>query len=171
MRIAENSLLCIACGGGIIMTALRMPGTWFIALAALVHQWMNNWPEGTRWILYVLACIALIAEAIEFASTGLAAKRAGASRQAAWGALIGGFAGMFLLTLPLWIIGSMIGAVLGSFLGAALTEIWVRRRLAHGARVGLFAALGMVVGTAMKVAAAILMSSILLTSAILQRTN
>lgn len=144
-----------------------MPGTWLIAITGVAHQWYNAWPEGKRWILYALLGLAVIAEVIEFAASGFTAKRAGATRQAAWGALIGGFLGMFLLALPLFVVGSMIGAVMGCFLGAALTEMWMREKVLHGARVGFFAAMGMVMGTVIKICAAMLMSSLLITSAIL----
>jgi hypothetical protein len=43
-------------------------------------------------------------------------------------------------------------------LGAAVAELSVRNHLAHGTRVGFFAALGMAMGTAAKVGLALVMS-------------
>ena len=164
---AELAILSIVCLAGLLLTALRMPGTWLIAGATLLDHWYHSWPTGQGWVLYTVLAIALLAEVIEFGASGFTARRAGATPQAAWGALLGGFIGIFLLAVPLFLIGSMIGAILGCFLGAALTEMWMRKRVLHGARVGFFAALGMVLGTVAKTAAALVMTALFLGSRLL----
>ena len=110
-------------------------------------------------------------EVIELAASAVIARRAGASGRAAWGGLIGGIAGMFLLSflVPIPIVGTMIGALLGCFSGAMIAELSVRRQLASGTKVGLFSALGFVLGTVTKVAIALVMSGILLTLALWPR--
>jgi len=100
------------------------------------------------------------------------ARRAGGSRQAAWGGMIGGIVGMLSLSflVPIPIVGTMIGALVGCFAGATIVELAVRKRLAQGTRVGLFAAMGFALGTAAKVAVALVMSGLLVTSVILAST-
>jgi uncharacterized protein YqgC (DUF456 family) len=108
----------------------------------------------------VLAGIALVGEAVELIASVITARRAGASKQAAWGGLIGGFVGMIVLSPPLPIIGTFLGAIFGCFLGAAVAEMWVRNHLTQGARVGYFAAMGFVIGAATKIGLALAMAGI-----------
>ena len=73
-----------------------------------------------------------------------------------------------MASLPIFVppLGTMVGAVLGCFAGATLIELAMRKKLAHGAKVGVFSAIGYALGTAAKVAIALVMSALLLTSAL-----
>lgn len=161
--IAAGILVVLACVAGVLLTAVRLPGTWLILLAALLYGWYDGWLRVTGSVLALLAAIAVIGEGVEFASSAIVAKRAGASRKAAIGALIGGFAGMFAFTIPLPIVGTMIGAALGCFLGAAIGEYAELRSLHRGAHVGFWSVVGFGAGIAAKLAAAFLMATILTT--------
>ncbi|MBI3834095.1 MAG: DUF456 domain-containing protein [Planctomycetes bacterium] len=160
----EIAALVLICGLGSILCVFRLPGTWFIVAAGLVDQALRHWPK--IWIIWVLIGVAVVAEFVEFATAGIVARRAGGSRASAWGGLIGGIAGVFIFSIPLPLIGSVIGALLGCFLGAAIVEVQIQQRLAHGARVGYFAAIGMAFGIVSKIAAAMLMSALLIGSVI-----
>ena len=76
---------------------------------------------------------------IELLAGSAGAKKAGGSRRAAWGALIGGLLGAILLTVPVPVIGTTIGLCIGVFVGALLGEMSVRDDPAHSIRVGIAA--------------------------------
>ncbi len=158
----------LACLAGVLMTVVRLPGTWLIVAVAVGVGWWSDWQRVALWLVAILITVAVVGEALELLSSVLMARRAGASRQAAWGGLIGGIVGMFLLSflVPIPLIGTMVGALLGCFLGATLVELSVRRQLGQGTRVGFFSALGFVLGTVTKMAIALVMSGLLLTSAV-----
>lgn len=140
------------------LTALRMPGPWIIVAAAGGFGWWNGWQRVTLMTLGALIGVALLGEAVEFFTAMVTARRAGASRRAGWGALVGGFAGMIFLSIPVPLIGTVVGALLGCFAGAAIAELTARRELGQGAKVGVFAAIGFVLGGAAKTAIAMAMS-------------
>jgi uncharacterized protein YqgC (DUF456 family) len=166
--IVAVSLLGFCCLIAVVMAALRLPGTWLILAAALVYGWWADWEGVSLWLVLGLVIIAVVAEVFEFLASALTARRAGASRQAAWGGLIGGFLGMFLLSflVPIPVVGTVIGALLGCFIGATIAELNVRRHIGQGTKVGLFSALGFVVGMVAKTAMALAMAGILLTSVV-----
>lgn len=158
----------LACLAGVLMTVVRLPGTWLIVAVAVGVGWWSDWQRVALWLIAILITVAVVGEVLELLSSVLMARRAGASRQAAWGGLIGGIVGMFLLSflVPIPVIGTMVGALLGCFLGATLAELSVRGQLGQGTRVGFFSALGFVLGTVTKMAIALVMSGLLLTSAV-----
>jgi len=154
----------LGCGLAVAMTAVRLPGTWLLLAGAGTYGWLTEWRSVTLGTLILLAVIAVSGEIVELATSALAARRAGGSRRAAWGGLIGGMLGMVFLSflVPVPLVGSMVGAIAGCFLGAAVAELSQRSHLAHGTRVGFFAALGLAIGTAAKVVLALMMSAIVL---------
>jgi uncharacterized protein YqgC (DUF456 family) len=133
------SLLLILSLAGIFITLLGLPGLWVMVAAALLYAWYTSFQYIGLWTLVILIVIATIAEVIEFMAGSAGAKKAGGSRRAAWGALIGGLLGAFLLTIPIPIIGTTIGLCFGVFVGALLGELTVRDDTAHSIRVGLAA--------------------------------
>ena len=164
--------LFLGCGVGVALTAVRLPGTWLIVVMAFGFVWWKGWERAGLIMAAVLVGIALVGEGVELLASVFTARKAGATRQAAWGGLIGGFAGMLFLSflVPVPLVGTMVGAMVGCFAGATIAELHARKKLADGARVGLFSALGFVLGTATKVALALVMSGILLTSAVCSRS-
>jgi hypothetical protein len=150
--------LCLICFVGVVLATLRGPGTWLILISAILYSWTHDWLKPTTTILLTLFAIAVLAEMTEFLAGMITARRSGASRRAAWGALIGGFAGMLLLALPVPIAGPILGGFLGCFLGAAIGELTLERGLRHGARVGTMAAIGQAIGMAAKSGLALVMA-------------
>jgi uncharacterized protein YqgC (DUF456 family) len=152
--------VCLGCLIAVALTAVRLPGTWCLVAGAGLYGQLTDWQAVTLSTLLLLAVIAVIGEILELFTSAVVARKAGGSRRAAWGGLVGGMLGMFCLSfvLPIPIVGSMAGAIVGCFLGAAVAEFSVRNHLAHGTRVGFFAALGMAMGTAAKVGLALVMS-------------
>ncbi len=165
-KVALVVLVCLGCLTGVLLSAVRLPGIWLIVGGAALMGWLTQWELiGVTPVLWVCG-LAILAEVLEFLMSAVITRRAGGSRKAAWGALIGGFAGLLFLSIPLPIIGSIIGALLGCFLGAAIGELSVRGSLTHGTRVGVFAAIGFALGTATKVALAFTIAIIVVTSVI-----
>jgi hypothetical protein len=168
----SNFLTITAVGLGcliaVALTAVRLPGTWCLVAGAGLYGWLTDWRAVTLSTLVLLAGIAVIGEILELFTSAVVARKAGGSRRAAWGGLVGGMLGMFCLSflLPIPIVGSMAGAIVGCFLGAAVAELTVRNHLAHGTRVGFFAALGMAMGTAAKVGLALVMSVFVIAGAL-----
>jgi uncharacterized protein YqgC (DUF456 family) len=132
-------ILLLLCLGGIFVTLLGLPGLWVMVLAALVYAWYTSFTYVGLWTLVILTAIAGVAELIEFLAGSAGAKKAGGSRRAAWGALIGGILGAILLTIPVPIIGTTIGLCIGVFVGALIGEMSVRDDAAHSIRVGIAA--------------------------------
>ena len=162
------SLLILACLVGVAMTAIRLPGTWLIATSAVGYAWSEEWARASCTLVSFLIAFALFGEGVEFLASIVTARRAGASRKAAWGGMFGGILGMVFLSflVPIPIVGTMIGALAGCFVGATLVEMHVRRDMTHGAKVGVFAAMGFVFGAIAKVVVALVMSGVLLSAAI-----
>jgi uncharacterized protein YqgC (DUF456 family) len=166
--------LTLCCMLAVAMTALRLPGPWLIVIGALLYGWWADWEPFGLLLIGLLVLFGALGEAAEFLGAVLTARKAGASRQAAWGGLIGGLLGVVFLasicTVPFPLIGTLIGAVIGAmigcFAGATIVELWLRREVAQGARVGLFSALGMALGTAAKLAVAMAMSALVMTAAV-----
>ncbi|MGD2110727.1 MAG: DUF456 domain-containing protein [Phycisphaerae bacterium] len=165
--------LGLVCVVGVILTALRLPGTWLIILAALGYGWWTDWARVGLVLMAVLVGVALAGEAIELLASAFTARKAGASKQAAIGGVAGGLVGMIFLSVPVFFppIGTILGALIGCFAGAAIAEYSVRREFAQGTRVGFFSAVGFVLGSVTKTALALLMAAILLTSVVWPRAQ
>lgn len=165
-QIAITVGVTLACCLGVLLTVVRLPGTWLIVAAAGLYQWLAV-DEGSGWIiLAILVGLAVVGEVGELLASVVTSKKAGASSQAAWGGLVGGFAGMFLFSLPLPVVGTFAGAVIGCFAGALIVEWRVRGKLGQGAKVGVFSAIGFVLGAVFKLAVAMMMAGLLITSAV-----
>lgn len=157
------TLLCmIACA----LTAVRLPGTWAVLTIAVVYSWLNDWTRVGPLILAILLGLCVVGEIIELLSSAVLARRAGSSRQAAWAGLLGGLVGMFVFTIPVPVLGTVFGALLGCFTGAAIAELAVRDDWRQGTRVGVFAAIGFVLGTTAKLGVTMMMMALTISSAV-----
>jgi uncharacterized protein YqgC (DUF456 family) len=130
------------------MIPLGLPGTWLQVIAVAIALWATERPLGG---LGVLIGLAVVGEIAELLSGQWGARRFGGSPRAAWGALIGGFAGLFVGT-PVPIVGSLVMSFVGTFVGAIVGEMSGRQRIAPEMRVGLGAVLGRALGIAAKLA-------------------
>lgn len=155
-----TGLLIAVCLGSAILTVFQLPGTWIVLAAAAGYAWYGEWARIGWRTLAVLAAVAIAAELAETASSFWLAKRGGGSRRAAWWGLLGGLAGAFLLTIPVPIVGTLIGAAAGCFGGALAAELSLDRRTFDGVRIGLYSAIGRIFGTVLKIAAATAMAAI-----------
>lgn len=141
---------------GVALAALQLPGVWLILSISALFDWYHHWQSiGWKWLL-VLFGLAVLSEIFDALAGFLAARRAGASRRAGFGAIIGGFAGMLMFTIPIPIpgLGAVIGGLIGCFFGALIAELTLHDKIEVGVRVGLFATVGKVIGLAAKTSAA-----------------
>lgn len=131
---------------GLLLPAL--PGAPLIWLGLVAAAWAEDFAYvGWGW-LAVLAAIAALTLAVDFAASALGAQRFGASPRAVLGAALGGLAGVFF---------GPLGLVLGPFAGAVLAELSLRRDLAAAQRAGLGATLGLLLGGVAKIGLGCLM--------------
>jgi uncharacterized protein YqgC (DUF456 family) len=128
--------------------APALPGVLLIFGGMLLAAWIDDfarigWPTLT--LLGVLTVLTFVADIV---SSLLGARRVGASRQALFGSVIGGIAG-----IPL----GLAGLILGPFVGAIAGELLAQRGIRAAAQVGFGTWLGLLVGTLAKVALAVAM--------------
>jgi uncharacterized protein YqgC (DUF456 family) len=132
---------------GVLLALVRLPGSWLVLVAAVACSWHFSWTRPPWQLLFVLAGLAIVGEIIEFLGSAVTARRAGASGRTSIAALVGGMVGMFVFSIPLPVIGTILGGLLGCFIGAVVSEVTVRRDTLQGVRVGLYAAVGQILGT------------------------
>lgn len=153
----------------VILSLVRLPGTWLVVAAAAGCSWYYDWARPGWKILAILIALAAAAEVIELLAGSLSARKAGASRRASWCALAGSVVGMFVFTIPLPIIGTVIGGVIGCFAGAMIGELTIRDDISHSARVGLFAAAGHIVGGLLKTIVCLIMAGLAVFATVVTR--
>jgi uncharacterized protein YqgC (DUF456 family) len=137
---------------GVVGTVLPgLPGIPLVLTGLVVGAWIDDFAYVGRGTLMVIALLALLGTAVEFAASALGAKRAGAHRRAVIGAALGALVGIFF-ALP--------GLLLGPFVGAVIGEFSARGSLARAGRVGLATWLGMLLGGVAKIAIVISMVAV-----------
>ncbi len=164
--IVALSGLAVACCVGVMLTALRLPGTWLIVASGSLFAWWSQWQRITVTIILAAIAIAAVAEVVELFMSMFTARKAGASRRASWGGLIGGIVGMLILAVPVPIIGPIFGALLGCFAGATIAELSVKQDFVQGTKVGIFSAMGFALGAAAKVGFALVIAGLLISFAL-----
>lgn len=136
---------------GTILPAL--PGLPLVFAGMLLGAWAGGFEYVGIPVLVVLALLTLVSLLVDFWATALGARRVGASRPAAAGAVIGTFVGIFF---------GFIGLFAGPFIGALAGELLHSRKVGHATRVGLGTWLGIVFGTVLKLALAFTMVGLFL---------
>ncbi len=145
------ALLILTAGSlGVALAFLGLPGIWFLILLGAGVQFLA--PETYSWAtLAVCVGFAVIAEIVELLSGVAGAKRAGSSRRAAAGALIGGLAGGILGAWAPPVLGAILWSAVGAGVGAVVAEMTLPdRRVDQVSRIGQSAAMGRLVGSLVK---------------------
>ena len=130
-----------------------LPGPPLILLAALLYAFATDWMPVGMARLAILAVLAALASVAGHLGTVMGAKRAGGSRWAVIGALVGGVVGIFFAPLGL-IVGPLAGAIVG--------ELFRTGELRESIRTGVGAALGVLAGTVLQFALALVMVALFL---------
>ena len=142
------------------MIPLGLPGTWLQVLAVGIVTWRMDRPLLGFAIAVGLAVVGEIADTL---SGQWGTRQFAGSRKAGWGALLGGFAGLFVGT-PIPVLGSLVMSFVGTFVGAIAGEMWERGGIAPELRVGMGALVGRAAGVALKLGMAFVIAVLSLMS-------
>lgn len=151
-----SAALIVAGLAGTVLPAL--PGTALVLAGIVLGAWIDDFTRVGPWTLAVIALLAVAAWLLDYAAGLLGAKRAGASRQALWGAALGTVVGLY---------AGLVGVLFLPLVGAAVGEYLARRDHQHAARVGLSTWLGLMAGLLAKVVIAFVMVGIFLVALLL----
>ena len=138
-----------------LLGLMGMPGTWLLLALAGGAEWITEPRLFSNGTAVAAVLLAVAGEVWEFLASSSKAKRAGAGRRGALGALVGGIAGAIAGTLliPVPIIGTLVGGGLGAFALSSALERDGGRDLGEALRVGRAAAAGQLLGALGKAAA------------------
>lgn len=144
-----SALLIVVGVAGTVLPAL--PGVILVLAGIVLGAWIDDFSRVSGVTVTVVTVLAIAAWLIEYLAGVMGARKAGASKEAIAGALIGTVLGIFsglwgLLFLPL------LGAVIGQYL--------VDRDVIRARNVGIATWLGMAVGMLAKVVLTFLMIGI-----------
>ncbi|NJK39775.1 MAG: DUF456 family protein [Oscillatoriales cyanobacterium RM2_1_1] len=125
-----------------------IPGSSLILAAILIWGLVNGF-TGLGWALGVAIAVLLFSIGIDFLSSYLGARQAGASRWGQIGAVVGFFLGFLGLLPTLPVGGPLVGIIFGPLIGAVIGEFLYRGDLAFVPRIKLAfrAGIGIVAGT------------------------
>lgn len=147
----------------VVLVLITMPGTWVLLALVLVVELCLGDLIGWDTLAWC-AGLAVFGEIVEFAASALGAKKAGGSRRAAVGSILGALVGAIVTPLFLpWLfpISAIAGGALGAGAGALIAERTVSEKgWKHSAKVGTGAAIGRLVATACKSAVAAIVAII-----------
>ncbi|MGH6623234.1 MAG: DUF456 domain-containing protein, partial [Burkholderiaceae bacterium] len=121
---------------GTVLPAL--PGIPLVFAGVLIAAWIDDFTRIGGWTIGVLAVLAVIGLAVDYAAAALSAKRAGASRQGIIGAAIGTVLGIFT---GLW------GLLFMPLVGAAVGEYLAQKDALRAGKVGVATWIGLLIGT------------------------
>ncbi len=134
---------------GIVLPAL--PGTLFVLGGIVLGAWIDDFTRVGWGVVATVSVLAVLAWALDYVAGLLGARRAGASRQAIIGAVLGTVAGLFM---------GLVGVLFMPLVGAALGEYIARRDHWRAAHVGISTWLGILAGVVAKVVIAFMMIGI-----------
>jgi len=156
MTLIAAFFVVVAAVLGVLLTALTLPGIWLtLAVAAACQAWRGDLISW--WLLLAAFVVALLAEVLDLMASAIGASRAGGTRRAALGSLIGAFVGAIAGTplIPIPIVGSILGGAIGAGVGALLLELGGGEKTwSQSARIGGGAAIGRLTASVMKIAVA-----------------
>lgn len=138
--------LIVAGVAGTVLPAL--PGTLFVLGGIVLGAWIDDFTR-VGWVsVTVVAVLAVLAWVLDYVAGLLGAQKAGASRLAIIGAVIGTVVGLFM---------GLVGVFFMPLVGAAIGEYIAQKDHARAAHVGLATWLGIMAGMVAKVVIAFMM--------------
>jgi hypothetical protein len=136
---------------GVLLPGL--PGTPLVFGGLLLAAWADGFQNVSVGSVLILAVLTVLAFCVDFISSSLGARSAGASRAAVVGAALGTLVGVFF---------GFAGIVLGPFIGAVIGEFLARRNLGQAGLAGVAAWIGFILGSGVKLILAFTMVGIFL---------
>ncbi len=176
MEIVWTVLFCVGLAAGVLATLFQLPGTFVIALAALVAGACTGFSAAPLWLIAVLVVLSVAAEIGDNALSAWALRRYEGSTRGMWCALLGGFVGAIaggsfssclgaigltlgpVVAIALFVVGPIVGGCAGGYLGALLAELSMERSGPEARRAALGALLGRAAGVLMKMIVSIVMA-------------
>lgn len=133
-------LLMLAGVAGTVLPAL--PGSALVLAGIVLGAWIDGFTRVGVGVIAIVSVLAALSWLLDYAAGLLGAQRAGASRQAITGAVIGTVVGLF---------AGFIGVLFLPLVGAAIGEYLARRDEMRALKVGLATWLGIMAGMVAKV--------------------
>ena len=139
----------IAIVGGFAGTIFpALPGLPLMLAGMALIGWLDNFQHLGTISFIILITLTIIGQSIDFFAGLFGAKATGASKQALWGAFIGGIVGIFF---------GLIGAIFGPLVGAVIGELCADPDAKKAGKVGVGTFIGFLVGTCAKISCAFAM--------------
>lgn len=148
--------LIIAGLAGTVLPAL--PGTALVLAGIVLGAWIDDFTRVGAGTLAIVGALAVLAWVLDYVAGLLGAQKAGASRQALVGAVLGTVAGLFM---------GLVGVLFMPLVGAAIGEYIARRDHGHALRVGVATWTGIMIGMLAKVALAFVMIGVFVVALLL----
>jgi uncharacterized protein YqgC (DUF456 family) len=144
MSIILWSLAIVLIVVGIAGTILpALPGPILVFAGFVLGAWAGGFDRVGPATLLLLAVLTGLTYLVDLGATARGVRRAGASRRAVFGSVLGLLAG-----IPFGLVGLLIGP----FAGALIAELTVRNDMRSAGRAGLAAWIGFLVGSVAKLA-------------------
>lgn len=159
MTMNDHAMILWIIGAVLTATGLSglllpvVPGAPLLFLGLLFGAWAEDFTYVGIGTLLVLAVMAAMTYAVEFAASLLGVKKYGGSKRAMIGAALGGLIGMFL---------GVPGILFGPFIGAVIGELSLQRSIDQAGRAGFGTVVGLAIGIAGKLAIGIAMIGLFL---------
>ena len=131
---------------GTVLPAL--PGTAFVLGGIVLGAWIDDFSRVGVGVVAASAVLAVVAWVLDYVAGLLGARKAGASRLAIIGAVVGTVVGLFM---------GLVGVLFMPLVGAAVGEWLSRRDHGQAVKVGVATWLGIMVGMVSKVVIAFIM--------------
>jgi len=132
---------------GVLGTLIpALPGLPLIFLAMLGYGVVEGFREMTAAFLIVSLLVVVLTQVAEHYARAWGARRFGAGKAGAWGAVVGSIVGLFFMPL---------GLVLGPFLGATLFELIAGRSGGEAVRAGVGGLVGVLGSVAVNLVVAL----------------
>ena len=132
-----------------------LPGIPVVFVGGLLIAWSTSFQNIGFWTLFFLFILMCLGIWIDIIGTSLGAKKAGAGKLAATGALVGTVVGLFF---------GIIGILICPFVGAVIGEILSNKDIFQASRAGFGTWIGIILGSIMRFFICIVMTVIIILS-------
>lgn len=118
LSVTYQVVLCLLITGGVVLVLFTLPGTWLIAVAALLYSLVRDFQASSDWVVIAwLIALAILGEVVEFVTGALGPKKVEVPTGAIICSILGGIAGA-IIGVPVFLIGAVLGLLIGTFVGA-----------------------------------------------------
>ncbi len=161
----NDALLWLASAGlivlGMVGTVLPgLPGTALLLGGIVLGAWIDNFTRIGWGTLVLVGALAIVSWVLDYSAGLIGATRAGASRLALIGAMLGTIVGVFM---------GFVGVLFMPLVGAAVGEFIARRDQQRAVTVGVSTWIGIMLGVLAKVVTAFVMVGIFIVALLINR--